>query len=564
MRISSFDIFDTCLLRKCGTPENFFDVLSWCAFYSNVEEEVRQEFIAARSLAQHKAAKASMTLQDIWDSFDWNHPTLKSREDLYEEELELERSMLTPSRKMLEMVNKCRENGDKILFISDMYLSSSFLISVLEMEGFYKEGDGLYVSCECNAEKWNGSLFRYVYDKEQISYRNWHHYGDNYAVDYQSPHRLGIRVHKVVNEYTPFQQMWRQTCYTFGFPTLSIMAGLGRSFICGGAANIDAPLVYDVIAPFYCTMAYRMMRDADAHGIKRLYFCARDTYMLYHVALSLGDLFPNMSMQFLYISKQSLYYGNDAAKGLYFEQQGLASTTEKTAIVDLHSSGKTLVVLNEWMKEHGYNEVRGYYYQMFVRQSMEHTPSNYYTEVNAINICRFKMFSPIISDEVLQLQEWVFGMNTLSRTIDYEIQKGVAKPIFDKDNVDKEELQTVICKDKEKRVEEHKQMLATYAQNWKKLQLFRYADELMNSCVVPSLCAFLSKSPKCYLEPLLDLTYVRNDGSQRSRPFIKKCGIIELLLIRGRNAIWNRGTLYYSCPEWMANLIMKIMKRNEC
>ena len=42
MNIYSFDIFDTCLLRKCGTPENFFDVFSLRVFNGEVEEWARQ------------------------------------------------------------------------------------------------------------------------------------------------------------------------------------------------------------------------------------------------------------------------------------------------------------------------------------------------------------------------------------------------------------------------------------------------------------------------------------------------------------------------------------------
>ena len=53
MKISSFDIFDTCLVRKCGTPEGFFDVLSLRAFSNQPHERERQEFVAARILAQN-------------------------------------------------------------------------------------------------------------------------------------------------------------------------------------------------------------------------------------------------------------------------------------------------------------------------------------------------------------------------------------------------------------------------------------------------------------------------------------------------------------------------------
>ena len=162
MMVSSFDIFDTCLVRKCGTPENFFDVLSLRVFNGEIEEWARQEFAAARYLAQKSVQSPSMTLQDIWDAFDWKHPQLKQKDDLIALEQQLEREMLVPVLSMRDKVNECRNKGQHIIFISDMYLPSEFLRDVMHESGFLHDGDSLYVSCECGVEKWGGELFKYV------------------------------------------------------------------------------------------------------------------------------------------------------------------------------------------------------------------------------------------------------------------------------------------------------------------------------------------------------------------------------------------------------------------
>ena len=338
MKISSFDIFDTCLLRKCGTPDNFFDVFSLRVFNGEVEEWVRQEFVAARHLAQQSVQSSSMKLKDIWAAFSWTHPQLKPKDELCRLEQETEREMLVPVLKMRDKVNECREKGYHIVFISDMYLSSSFMREVMQEHGFLQDSDGLYVSCECDAEKWNGKLFEYIREKEKISFRYWHHYGDNKVGDYKAPRKLGIKATIVSHKYTPYQKYWVDNDYSLGFKYSSILAGLGRSLHYSTKWTTHTDFVLDIVAPFYCSLVYRMMKDAEQRGIKRLYFCARDAYMMYLIAEKFKSMFPTIENQFIYISKKSLYEGDEAAKEAYFEQVGLITQIENVAIVDFRTS----------------------------------------------------------------------------------------------------------------------------------------------------------------------------------------------------------------------------------
>ena len=139
--VSSFDIFDTCVVRKCGAPHNLFDVLSYRVFYKEVSEEHRIEFIT-----QRLAADDSSSLDHLYSTFCYSHPFLLPKSEIMQKELNCEREMMVPVRSMLEEVNRCRQRGDRIIFISDMYLPTSFIQTALSELGFFKENDSIYIN----------------------------------------------------------------------------------------------------------------------------------------------------------------------------------------------------------------------------------------------------------------------------------------------------------------------------------------------------------------------------------------------------------------------------------
>lgn len=58
-------------------------------------------------------------------------------------------------------LHSCREHGKRIVITSDMYLSKAFLSELLQKNGYggYEE---LYVSCEYEKSKAEGSLYEVV------------------------------------------------------------------------------------------------------------------------------------------------------------------------------------------------------------------------------------------------------------------------------------------------------------------------------------------------------------------------------------------------------------------
>ena len=558
MKISSFDIFDTCLVRKCGTPENLLDVLSLKAFNHEPQEWARQEFVAARKLIEQKLwqENPNYTLQDIWIEFDWSHQFLKSKKELCQLEQDLEREMLVPVLSMRDMVEECRKRRDKIIFISDMYLSSEFLIEILRIYGFYQDGDSFYVSCECGALKSNGELYEYVRKQENLpSFRHWHHYGDNKQGDYNAPKKLGIKCTLINHAYTPYQQHWIGNDHSLGFKYPSVLAGIGRTLHYSTEWDTHTDFVLDIIAPFYCSLVYRMMKDADQRGIKRLYFCARDAYMMYKIALQYKTLFPSIGCQFLYISRKALYDGDDKAKIAYYEQEGLATTKDKVGIVDIRSSGKTLQYLNQYLATKGFNSVRGYYYELFcggLSVTSSYTPTNYYTELS-------DNYKPQIGRSIgdrFHIFENFFPLNNISKTINYQVEDGVAKPVFGSDDIDNTlDIEKVHIEQKDKWAQRHEKLIIEYAEAYLKTGLIQYSNDIFR-LANDTMFTFLDNPHRHYLSALECLYGIMN-GEKTFSPYVKKESWIKLLITRGKDSIWKQGTLVYSNFDWLQKLYQK-------
>lgn len=545
--VSSFDIFDTCIVRKCGTPENFFDVLSLHAFNGEVEEMTRQAFVMARLLAQQGAQSPSATLRDIWETFSWKHPLLKTKEELCQLEMATERTMLVPVLMMREKVSECRQKGHRILFISDMYIPSGFLSEVMKELGFMQENDKLYVSCECGVEKRNGSLFKYVKEKEGISYRKWHHYGDNKQNDVKAPRKLGIRATLVEHEYSSLQKLWMETDFSLGYKCSSIMAGLGRALRYSTEWTTHTDFVIDLIAPFYCSWVYKLLKNASERGIQRLYFCARDARLLYKLALRMQRLFPEIGMHYVSISRQALYNNaNEKAKMAYFESIGLATKTDSVAIVDTTTSGKTLRYLNSLLSNHGCKEVISYYQFLtcFIEEGFDF--DKYNTQIVTPYIRVNKNYGRLTS--LVAIYECFFGLNNEKKTVDYAFADGVPCPVFTSDT---QEEDTVMMSDVDW-VQIHNSLVLDYSDKFFELGLDRHYDRIFETAIA-TLGRFFEKPSKPYLKALTEFSIIPFNET-KSYPCVKKLNPMELLGKKKRDYYWRRGCIYYTLPDWLLKM----------
>lgn len=528
----SFDVFDTCLCRLCGEPRLMFDVLSHKVkeiMGEACNEQLRQLFVANRTEA------VGSDLVEIYEEVSRVFPLPFSVERMVEMELETERQMLVPVVATLKLVNRMREKGD-ICFISDMYLPSSFIKERLVEHGFFKEGDRIFVSNEMQAWKHDGSLFRRIHETEGISYRRWHHYGNCRHSDFRVPRRLGISAFHLSYGYLPYEEQWRQ------MPVLrcqypAILAGIARAVRLSTEAPEDQKaFVCDLSAPLMVTWVFRIMEKAQRNGIKRLYFCARDTHTQFLVARRLQPLFPEMTAHYLFISREAIHADNKDEIFRYFLESGLASE-DKTAIVDSNSSGETLRVLNALMKAHGCVPVAGYF--MVSNTQPQDTDLSF----SSIQPCYINSLGNRKGGLLMGMKiffELIISLNYHQRTAGYESHGKSVRPFFGEDGDDQWFVDGMGIRRAKKN---NDQLALGFCNAFVSTGLFRYSEQLFDHFIVSSLTEFFDCPQKKYLPYLHRFVWW-------GRPFVGP-------IVGKHKGLWRRGSLFYSLPSFLLKLIWK-------
>lgn len=549
MELLSFDIFDTCLIRKCGEPNNVFDIMAERAFCTPVTSEEKRAFVASRIEAAVNSWSENQTLRDIYDTFQYDHPNLKPKHELIELEQSVEREMLCPVQEMVNFITSARRKGKRIVFISDMYLGGVFLKSILQEAGLYQQGDSIYVSCDVGATKASGELFSFVHQQENIPYREWHHYGDNANSDVKAPRKLGIHAHLISYKNTSYQLAMKKIpslSYQWG----SMLAGISRSIALQGERSAHKDFVLDVIAPLFISFAYRVLSDAHQKGIQSLYFCARDAYPLYRIAVKLQSLFPDVSVQYLYISRKSLYEGDDANKIGYFRQIGLASQSANNAIVDIRSSGKTLQVLNKLVTLDGCNPIFGYFFELCPVNNAQRQGFNCYVELDDLylqlaNVAMKKLPSN------WYLYELFFPLNVQKRTIGYKWNGYEYEPVLEA-----EDNKEYYLKDLSECVDWRNWAFDYYTDCYIQLGLNNYANEVFTQYAITQLASFFLAPDRHYLKALA--CFYGLDPQKGYLPYVDKALFRLPRNIIKHRTLWKRGTLFYSLPAWLCKLLYKI------
>jgi len=311
MKIYSFDIFDTCLVRKCGAAQNVFDILAFNVLGDDSPESVRMDFANIRIRAEqktiHKTSKEEITLAEIYQNCDFSGLTSVSNDLIRQAEIDLEKQMLIPVYSVKKMIDELRKKGAQILFISDMYLPSVQILEVLIREELYKTGDKLYVSSEIGLRKHTGNLFRFIQKENNFRYKDWMHFGDNLYSDVRVPRKMGIKSKSIIHNYSFNENQWINNSYAPSFQYAHVLAGISRSIRLSQYEDIQIEFTASLIAPLYVCHVLRILEQAKKNGIQNLFFLARDGYILYLIAQRFQSLYPDIKFEYIYVSRKSLY-----------------------------------------------------------------------------------------------------------------------------------------------------------------------------------------------------------------------------------------------------------------
>ena len=313
--VASFDVFDTCLTRRRSHPTDvFYDVAARILrdLDSDTSPSAVEELVALRVQAERvlraRSSHGDTTLFDIWSTLASENRWLLSAQAM-EHELAVEAELLTPVCESRRLVVAARNRGDRIVFISDMYLPSSFIRKQLLVHGFARETDPVYVSGDLEKTKASGDLYRHVLAAESITTRQISHIGDNRQSDFLKPSSMGIRSrHVALTEHTRAES----AILHCGIDRIaaSRIAGAMRAYRLECPEQTTSSATYissQFLGPFVLGLAAWTLRLAQSQRQDRLYFLSRDCQLLWKVASVLSSRFGSIDCRYLYMSRQAIY-----------------------------------------------------------------------------------------------------------------------------------------------------------------------------------------------------------------------------------------------------------------
>lgn len=542
--IYSFDIFDTCLCRTCGSSISLYEILSKKVietlivhFNNRNIEHFRQLFVAQREVENHSGGNLHQIYTRLCSKLNLPIPI----ERIIELELETESEVLKPIIQTLELVNKYRTNGT-IAFISDMYLPSNFLTSILKKYDFYKDGDIIYVSEESKAYKSDGSLYRLIHEQESFSYSNWHHFGDNLTSDYHIPRKFGIHANHLSYRPIGYEITWNKN-RSLRYPYAEILSGISRSVRLSEQGDNNQKLfVSDLSAPLIISWVTRIMKDAQHRGIEQLFFCARDAHSEYLVAQRLQPLFPNIKVKYLFVSRESMYNNNNLL--LEYLQSIGVTNGKSSAIVDIVSTGKSSRIINDLLSKNNLPTIYSYYLFRLNIESDHHISSSY-TLLNNVTIesTYALLHDPnwLRFNEQRVFFEILFTLNFHKKTIGYTKRANHITVNLATDTSDSWFIDNVRQKKRD-----NDKLLIAYTDAFINCKLVDYADDIIETIALPTWSSFIQYPKRIYLDYLHELHI-------NGKPFIT-----EFNLLKPDNCRWRRGSIVYSLPKKHADMLFKL------
>ena len=304
MKLASFDIFDTTLIRKCGKPGNIFYILAHKLYPG--DKAKRDDFLlwrmGAESEARRRKPGKDVTIEDIYSSEELKGFDEYTTAQLIESEKSIEAEQLIANPAIRDVIKQKREQGYTICFISDMYLPSAMLKEVLEREDCIKSNEFVYVSCEWNARKSNGTLYKKL--KEKLKPQHWEHFGDHPVSDVKMAKHYGIKATKVNTDFSIAEKSTiapRDNKYHY---ESSILTGFSRAARIHFGNDAYTTIAADFVAPAYIPYVHFVIKTARGRGIKTLYFLSRDSYILQQIAEQLPN--DGIELRYLFVSRKAL------------------------------------------------------------------------------------------------------------------------------------------------------------------------------------------------------------------------------------------------------------------
>lgn len=295
--VVSFDIFDTLVMRKVFMPQDIFKLVERRI---QLQMGLELDFYQSRLTADLTCNDKHMLLDAIYNEINqkWNLPQ-EVLESIKQIEIDTELECCVPRQDMVNLCNKVARSKE-VYLISDMYLPLEVIDAILRKCGIQKVQD-IWISGEKKKNKKSGELWE-NFSLKIVKGRRAFHIGDNPISDIEMPRQYGIDAYYVMGSAT----MWEKSSLGEFVPQIqtleqSVFAGMLGSQIYNSpfALSGDRGMVCfkDFWQLGYClwggiiySFLVWMVRETRSRNLDRLFFLARDGYLLKEDYLYLKEL----------------------------------------------------------------------------------------------------------------------------------------------------------------------------------------------------------------------------------------------------------------------------------
>ncbi len=336
----SFDLFDTLLVRRIHDPDlvklpvaRFIADLAREKGFNWSQEQVQKlrDSIECRHREEtgekfddHEACYPHYMQEMLSEIFgeDGDEALFERVADY---EVAMENAMLVPRGEFMDWLRELRQQGKKILVVSDIYLPAMYLEKFVTHAGFLDLVDGVISSADTFLAKASGKAFPLIQKQYGLDPARWLHVGDNPVSDGLRPLESGIQA-LVLHDASEKQR--KTICRRlFNYSK-------GRPFWRGRALQqLMQPLEYEnkeqddlyvegysFLGPMIGAFVQEIAEQSEKRGVGKVFFLSREgwTFKKYWEE-SMPHLFPGKTLpdiEYLYVSRMALAGASCAYQGL--------------------------------------------------------------------------------------------------------------------------------------------------------------------------------------------------------------------------------------------------------
>lgn len=289
--IVSFDVFDTLLFRKVNEPEIIFDLVGKHFGIHGFRKLRMDEQNEASRRVYEKYKFPHANIDEIYEVLAEHTEILVNWNEVKAFELQMEEDALVVNKEMMDIFQYAKSTGKRVVATSDMYLMANTLKRILEKNG-YIGLDYVYCSADEHKAKFNCKLFETVAQKEEVSYKEILHIGDNPSADVDIPSRFDIKTYLYKRDID-MEKIKNVLDSDIDKGLYKILYQKERGFWYNLGIEIGGPL--------YMALYFWLEPKVKNSG-KKFYFLSRDGYNLYQIFKNAG--YDNI--EYLYTSRRSL------------------------------------------------------------------------------------------------------------------------------------------------------------------------------------------------------------------------------------------------------------------